>query len=186
MDPRRLVSGLVLLAAGLLTIPGSSLAQVDLGQPAPTPTRVFLSIGVGPGLQGLGGQVSLSVHRGRAVFLLRSAADAEINIFGPSSGSSDVAFLMGKWWTRSRGWMRLALGPSWVERVEEGRCLESAFIFCGSRETNREHSIGLASQADAVWAPLSFLGVGAGLFANLNSARSFGGATLTVHLGRVR
>jgi hypothetical protein len=46
--------------------------------------------------------------------------------------------------------------------------------------------VGLAIQGDAVWAPWRRFGVGLTMFGNVNGVESFYGATLTVHVGRLR
>jgi hypothetical protein len=46
--------------------------------------------------------------------------------------------------------------------------------------------LGLAFQAEAVWTPASFLGLGLSAFGNFNPDMSYAGFALGLHLGRVR
>lgn len=53
-------------------------------------------------------------------------------------------------------------------------------------EKLRSSAVGLALQADAIWAPSTKLGLGVTAFGNLNGMASFGGVVLGLHLGKVR
>lgn len=148
-------------------------------------TRVDLSVGAGVGTPALAGQLSLAAGKRNWDVIVRFAGTTDFNLFGPSASQEDSAVLYGRRRDNARSWYRVAAGVGQVLAVRSGDAEDCFFIFC-SYERLSEKTLGLAVQADAVWAPLSALGLGVGAFGNLNSAASFAGLTINLHLGRIR
>lgn len=164
---------LALLAVGALPAEGQDRTRVDL------------SVGSGAGTGALAAQLSLAAGRRKWDVIVRFAGTTDFNLFGPNASQEDFAVLYGRRLDNPRSWYRVAAGAGQVLALRSGDAEECFFIFC-SYERLSEKTLGLAVQADAVWAPLSAFGVGLGAFGNLNSAASFAGLTLNLHLGRIR
>lgn len=175
----------LLVLAMLLLVPCVSSAQ-ELPTAASEPqTSVFFSGGFGLGSLDFGGYASLSVGRGGGDVAVRWAKAQEFNLFTAEETSQDIAVLYGRRRSGSIGWLRAAAGLGVAYGVHRGDRLPGACYFGCSYEEERHTTLGLALQFDAVWAPLRSLGLGLSLFGNLNDPGPFGGATVSLHLGRV-
>lgn len=184
--PRLGLNGLPALAM-LVLAPCVSLAQQQPSVPAPPPNGVVLSGGLGVGsLDGLAAQFSLAVPLSGGDLIGRAAGTSEFTIFGTSETSQDIAVLYGRRSSGSKGWVRAAGGLGVAYGVRRGEQLPGACFFGCSYEQERHSTLGLAVQVDAVWAPISSLGLGLSLFGNLNQPGPFGGVTLNLYLGQVR
>ena len=177
------------LALMVLLLPPAVRAQ-DGSQSNPPAVHVFASGGYGVGTRDVAGHLALSVNYGPSDFILRLAetADFDICFFScssiPEQASRDIALLYGRRFAASSsGWLRAAGG---LGRAQVGETSNCAFpIFCGY--TGKISSApGVAWQLDAVWTPSAVLGVGGGVFGNLNPSDSFAGLAFFLHLGRVR
>lgn len=158
------------------------------GQEALEPMRLFLSAGAGLGSHGtLQGSISVSDRTGE--YLLRGAMGFDLAFGGfPGGGDlavegftrelSELALLYGRRARRDRGWARVALGV--------GRTAIAEPDPVGPGEEPTTSAFGLAGQAGVVWAPSRSFGFGLTGVGNLNELRSFGAATLSVHVGLVR
>lgn len=166
-------------------VDGGPAEQIEPGAADGSRTLVAGSLGMGVGSLGIGGLLSLGVGTSVGDFVIRSAATEEWSFLGPSESVSDVAVLYGGRASSEAGSVRIAAGPALVQAEEVGQATNCAFIFC-DHERIRTTTAGLAAQGDAVWAISSWFGLGATVFANVNTARSFAGATVTVSLGAVR
>lgn len=149
----------------------------------PSDVRVFGSFGVGWGSSDGAGMMSLSVRTRAGDFIARTAGTFDVAIFARSEDVADLAVMYGRLHEGSGGWVRLAAGPSWVESRRDGDVEECVFFFC-TYEQQRSTGFGLAIQADAALRPRRTLGIGVSGFANVGT-HSFGGVTLTLHIGRV-
>ncbi len=150
---------------------------------APSDVRVFGSFGLGVGSEGGAGLMSLSVRTQAGDFILRSASTFNVELFGPAEEAADLALMYGRLHEGSSGWLRLAAGPSYVESRRDGEIESCAFFFC-TYEDERSHGFGVAIQVEGALRPRRTLGIGVSGFANLGE-HSFGGAALTLHIGRV-
>ena len=182
--PRLGPNGLLVLAM-LLLVPSESSAQGLPSAAAEPRTRIIFSGGLGLGSLDFGGQLSLSVRRGIGDLVFRVAETTEFALLSAPETSRDIAVLYGRRTSGSVAWMRAAAGLGLVHGVRRGDRQDCWIFFC-SYVQERHSTLGLALQLDAVWAPLSFLGLGLSFFGNLNERRSFGGVTLNLHLGQVR
>ena len=173
------------LAVIVLLLPPAVRAQ-DGNQSSPPAVHVFASGGLGGGTRDTASHLALSVNYGRSDFILRLAETSDFCIFSctPEQTSRDIALLYGRRYPASSGWLRAAAGLGRAQVGETSTCALDIF-FCGYTGTTSS-TVGVAWQLDAVWAPLAVLGVGAGVFGNLNSSDSFAGLALVLHLGRVR
>jgi hypothetical protein len=127
-------------------------------------------------------QLGLSINRGPQDLTLRLAEALD---FGePIEGSGEAAILYGLRSQSSRSWLRLSGG---IGRVRVGYACDQV-LFCAlyGYPTEVSRHWGLAWQADAVWAPVTALGLGAVLIGNINSGRSFVAAGVSLHIGQVR
>ena len=148
-------------------------------------TGVFVSLGGGVGTHDMAGQLSLSVAFGRHHLVVRTAGTVEFAIFAPGRSTDDVALLYGRRHGAGKSWVRLAGGPSVVTVRDPGAGYDCYWFAC-SYDIREESTLGLALQADAVWAPVSGLGLGITASGNLNPKDPFAALTLGVHLGKVR
>lgn len=95
--------------------------------------------------------------------------------------------------TSKRTWATFEAGPSFVagEKVtfQRAQVTNSNLIIAASTSSNytstkeNKNALGLALKADFNWAFASFAGLGAGVYANLNSVQSPVGFELKVSLG---
>lgn len=171
---------------GAQTAPPSEANQEVQSEPDSGRPGFTLELGLGIGSNGLGGVLAVAFPHRKGVFLLRSAGSEDFDFLSASTGYSDVAFLFGRLGQMGHGWTRVALGPAVAWKIQERGCLESSFIWCTRWDRVTRVAPGLAIQADAVWAVVGPLGLGLSLFGDLNTAGSFGGALVTLHLGRIR
>ena len=174
------------LMSAIAVAPGE--AQEALVQPEPATAdaaRVFGMLGLGVSSEGIGGVLSLSLHRSRTAFIVRTSGATEFEIFFPSDYAEDYALLLGRVLDGSMGWASGAIGPA-VVRVERFGSGYDCWWFACSYDSERTTALGLAFQAEAVWTPARFLGLGLSAFGNLNPNMSYAGFALGLHLGRVR
>jgi hypothetical protein len=108
--------------------------------------------------------------------ILRWAAVSDFEIFAPATLTQDVAAMIAFRRPGDRSWSRAALGIGHVRSSTDG-----CYPECPGGTT-----VGLAWQADVVFAPARVFGGGAQLFGNLNAVDSFLGIALNLHLGGMR
>lgn len=167
---------------GLLALAPLSPGAVALAQeevPARAEEYVWLGAGLGVGSEDFAGSANLSLQLGPHLFSLRVAGTA--GLF--DDGFGDVALLYGRA-TRdveSRYRAGLALGIAAADGCETPGA-GALFSTCEDRRT----VVGLPIEAQLVWLPAEFLGIGLYGFADLNRNRSFAGLTLTLQFGDVR
>lgn len=185
MPTPRLTRLALTLALSTLWAPTVLLGQAPEPEAAgaPSDVRVFGSFGVGVGSEGGAGLMSLSVRTQSGDFIVRTASTFNVDLFGPSREVADLALMYGRLHEGGSGWLRLAAGPSYVDSRRDGEIESCAFFFC-SYEDDRSQGFGVAVQVEGALRPRRTLGIGVSGFANLG-AHSFGGATVTLHIGRV-
>jgi hypothetical protein len=165
-----------------------SAAQDPVPEPAvegPADSGVFGTFGLGVASAGVGGLLSLSLHRSRNVFILRTSGASEFTLFGSSDSSEDYALLFGRVRDGRSDWARAAVGPAVVRTRRRGQGSGCSGFFC-SGDTESTTTVGLALQADVVWALGPAVGLGLTAFGSVNPQMSYGGLALGLHLGRVR
>jgi hypothetical protein len=156
-----------------------STAPASLGIP------VSVAAGFGLGTPAIAGQASLTVWTRAGDFIVRYAGASEFEPLRMSEGTRDVALLYGRRRSGRAGWARIAGGLGHVRRVERGDVVECVLFFC-RHEQLVSATVGLAAQADAVWALTDVFGFGISVLGNLNHRKSFAAATLTLHVGVLR
>lgn len=175
------------LMSAIAVAPGEAQEAAPV-QPEPVTAdaaRVFGTLGLGATSEGIGGVLSLSLHSSRTAFILRTSGASEFEIFSPSDSVEDYALLLGRVLDGSMGWASGAIGPA-VTRVERFGPGYDCWWFACSHDSERTTALGLAFQAEAVWTPARFLGLGLSAFGNFNPDMSYAGLALGLHLGRVR
>ena len=172
----------------VVTVPAPATAQEAVASPAvdaPVGRGVFGTLGLGVAGGGVGGLLSLSLHSSRNVLILRASGASEFEIFSPGDWAEDYALLFGLVHDGRSGWVRAAIGPAVVRAQRVGQASGCAGFFCSSEGTITT-TVGLALQADVVWALGRSVGLGLTGFGSVNSRLSYGGLALGLHLGRVR
>ena len=169
---------LLVCSLGLAT---GSRAQDTNPIPAQAPLQrdlYWLSAGLGAGSEDFAGHAALFYQHRANFFALRASATA--GLF--DDGIQDVALLYGRaHGPRNRWRLGLATGVALVDGcIEPGE--GSLFGNCDERPT----VVGVPVDAQVVWLPSQYVGLGLHGFADFNSMRSFGGVTLSLQLGRVR
>ena len=169
---------LLLFSLGLAA---TGLAQDTIPTPAQGPLQrdlYWLSVGLGAGSEDFAGHAALFYQHRANLFALRASATA--GLF--DDGIQDVALLYGRaHGPRDRWRLGLATGLAVVDGcIEPGE--GSLFGDCEAQPT----VVGVPVDAQVVWLPSEYVGLGLHGFADFNSVRSFGGVTLSLQLGRVR
>lgn len=177
LDLRTLV--LPVLALGMTAPPTMAQRQTDF--------VVDVGLGIGAATQGLGALFHIGVGTPIGDVVLRGAgtSDLAIFVFQAPESSGDLAILYGRSAGGRHGWVRGAVGIGVADSVRRGMVVDCALLFC-KYDMIEDRSVGLAFQLDGVWAFSSPFGIGIGAFANINSARSFGGGVVSLHFGRLR
>jgi hypothetical protein len=170
--PRTAISSSLALLA--LATGSSALPAQQAGRPA-DPVLVWGTVGLGGGTpDGFAASAGLDLLARGHLISLRAAGVAGII----DDEFWDVAAMYGRAHAWRRGLVALSTG---LAIMDGNRC---AGVFGGCVPVAAR--IGLPLAARLSLHPLPFLGVGLYGFANLNSEESFGGAVVTVQLGRLR
>jgi hypothetical protein len=183
--PRHALAAVVLCSV----LPAALLGQARNATPAQpasqSDVRFSGSFGLGYGSEGGAGLFSLALRTAAGDFIARSAGTFDLAPgFGRTQDLTDVGLLYGRLSESRSRWVRIAAGPSYMERRRDGDVLECAFIFC-LYEQERSQGMGLAIQLEGALRPRRTLGIGLSSFANLNRVQTFAGVTLSLHIGRV-
>lgn len=180
----RITGGTMMVIVLTLAASPRVSAQAD-ADPGGIPTRVALSGGVGAGTLDFGGLASISIGGAHGDVVLRMAETTEFVILtSPPESVRDLALLFGRRMDLSRGWLRGALGPGYVRATRRGEAA-ACWLFC-RHDGISTTSVGLAVQAEALWAPWRTFGLGASVFGNLNGEAPFAGVALGVYVGVLR
>lgn len=171
------------LAVFICIVPPAAGQGVDT-----PPTGLVFGAGMGEATGGgafLGFLGDLALTSPAGDFVVRGASVLEIDFLSSSAETAwDVGILYGRMWRRGTAWLRLSAGPAYVRSTEAG-----PFLFCySSCEGNGEtaDALGLALQADGVWALSRGFGLGLAAFADMNSTRSFAGLIVGFYAGTLR
>jgi len=145
----------------------------------------FLSGGLGVGGQGLGWNASGKLVAGRLLFGLRVCTLEELTILGPSPSESvrDYGVLIGLAEGHGSLLRYGGVGVGFARSVRRGR-VTGSHLFGSTHERLEETAFGGPFEAGIVLHG-STVGVGVGLFGNLNSAESIVGVSLTLNLGTI-
>ena len=133
---------------------------------------------VGPAL-GLG----LSYRSGSHIASARLLGGGPFDLFGPGYGTdvAEISFMYGRAGGGALGGRSISAGVGLVSgehRREGGRFSPQVEEF--------GPTVGIPIEAQFIFSPIRFLGVGVTGFANLNTEASFAGALLSLHLGKLR
>jgi hypothetical protein len=167
---RRAVRGTGLLVSLLVTHTSAMAAQE---QPVPA-VLAWGTVGLGVGTpDGFAGVAGFDLLIGGHLVSARATGVAGI--------IDDEFWDFGVLYGRTYGWSRGRASVSAGLAMMDGqRC---AGVFGGCEPVNARLSLPLAARVS--WHALPFLGLGLYAFANLNGEESFGGAAVTVELGRL-
>lgn len=101
----------------------------------------------------------------------------------------DYGLLYGRMIGSGEGFVSVGGGLAFVEGefVDDGLSFCNFFSQdCEPKETVKVQTVGVPLEVQLFWRPTRFVGVGAYLFANLNTVASFGGASASIQLGLFR
>jgi len=178
------------LSLRMIAVPALALTMTATPSTAqvsdPPDFRVEVGLGLGGATHGLGGLAHVGVGTPIGDFLLRGAGGTEFHLFQSPESVGDIAVLYGRTARGRKGWARAGAGIGAVASVRRGAISECALLVVCKYDMITDRSAGLALQFDAVWAFSSPFGIGIGAFANINSAKSFGGGVVSLHFGRLR
>lgn len=152
------------------------LLALSAGAASAQPAHLGAWIQAGPAMTTLGpgahaeGGVTFDGH----VLALRGATTDP----APEGETWDVALLYGRALTTGRAhlWAGTGLAVTGGTRY--------TYLFGGGDGTPFDPMIGFPMEVHAAWAPIPFAAVGLHAFANVNTAHPFGGAGLSLRVGR--
>lgn len=138
------------------------------------PIRLWINAGLGLGGSGLAVAGSVSVQPGKHVLSARAilTTDSEEDL-------ADLGLLYGR--VLSQGRFHTSLGAGLARAYGSH---DSGFWDHDGE--GRKLIIGIPLELQLAWRPGRWIGVGVYGFANLNSVQSFGGATLSLQVGKLR
>ncbi len=147
----------------------------------------WLSLGIGGGSGGGALSGGLSCEAGPGLVTLRYVHNEEFDLLGPSPAESvhEFGILYGIMRKSPIGHIAFSGGIGFVGGVRRGRLLAREFL-SSKYERQTYQAIGAAFDYEAVWTPVSFLGIGLNIPANLNSEQSFIAFQLNLQLGSLR
>jgi hypothetical protein len=167
-----LITGLLLLWTSANTINAQS-SKGNL-----TDKYYWLDLGLGRSTvdEGGGFHMGATYQFGRNMLSLRATLNGEL--FGKTIG--DYGLLYGYALASSRILSSFGVGISLVSgSISKG-------LFSEEEAETIGPTIGLPLEAQLVWRPLKFMGIGLHGYANINPEESFTGATLCIHIGKLR
>lgn len=141
--------------------------------------QLLYQVQVAPTVTTLGTGVSghASVDYNRHVFTLRAAST------DPQFGTDlwDVALLYGR-----SHWMRDWYLSGGAGASIMGGEYNYSNLLGGPNDDRVETMIGFPLEGQISWVPVSFVSLGAHVFANVNTEQPFGGAGVSIRLGKLR
>ncbi len=152
--------------------------------------RYWLNAGVGGSSSGLSGGLSLSYEAGKNLFTFRyigSSKYGEDKLGGYTTAEKirDIGPLYGRIIKGKFGYASISGGINLVTGVKHGEFL-GIINWVNTYEKIRITTIGIPLEAQFFFTPVSFLGIGATAFANLNPEKSFWGLLLCIQFGKLR
>ena len=180
----------VIISTVLMLLTTKSQAYVQQDTSDSKPNLSWLNLGLGVGSIGLSAGASFSYNFGSSLISIRSVANSEFKIFGPSPSENvwDLGVLYGRSAKASYGVASISGGIAIVGGVRRGRYLGSTggFFSSDKYESLTFSTIGIPIEGQLFWTPFSFFGIGIYGFGNLNPEQSFAGALLCLEFGEVR
>jgi len=161
-------------------------APADAQLPAePNKVTYWLSGGLGhSSLGSLAGNASGNIQYGSGLISLHASAHAEtVEIFGGGDELYDLGLLVG---IASRGTRELASFAVGIARVTGSRYIGRPGLFSSGRRVGTQPTIGLPIEAQLFHKLGRIAGLGACMYADINSEQTFGGITLNIQLGKLR
>lgn len=149
----------------------------------------WVSLGMGAG-DGVVFKVQASTVNKIMQWSLRYSRVSEFQMLGqqhPAEYVSDLGILGGFLARGQNGRASLSAGVAFVAGVRRGTYIRGDGELFGDSyyDEIQYERIGLAIAAEAVWTPSKSFGLGIEMFGNANTKRSFGGAVLSVHFGKM-
>ena len=199
---RRALAALLLLPF-LLAAPAVAQAQSNADSSRGDRFSVqFVDVGGGIGTTsafefiGDGASANITVASRRYALSARVTHAEELAILGPPPrASTEIGVLAGRQFQSRSGWFmaraQVGLGVVLDQRqrlIRRHECPSPGCFFPpgGDYESYHVPALGVSAEVETMFVPLPYVGLGLRLVGNANIARSFGGAFLTLHVGRLR
>ena len=170
------------LACALVLLPLSAngmAAQV----PEQRSDAFWVSAGVGRASVGLASGLGLSYRSGPHLVSARLLGGGPVDPFGTRTGTDvgEISIMYGRAGGGAVGVRSISAGVGLVsgEHRRRGGGFSPQVEEFGP-------TVGIPIEAQFIFSPIRFLGVGVTGFANLNAEASFAGALLSLHLGKLR
>ncbi len=169
----------VIVMACCHPIPSAAQPQIDFDNP-----KIWLSPGLGITFNGgIGGKLNINGQFGNGFAAIRGAV-ATTGGLG-SDEFYDIGLLTGLASMGGKNHFSAATGLAWMSGSryieQEGTCL----LGCGERQ-KIDPVVGVPIEIQWSYNFSSFLGMGASGYLNINGEQTFGGLTLSLHLGKLR
>lgn len=140
---------------------------------------------------GIGGSAEFAVQKNKSLYALGFTGVTELGIFRAFStnvGSLNLSY--GRAFKKPQTLSTVSAGIGFITAVERGAFIQSGsilFISIGEYQKIRKHGIGVPLSAKAFWLHRGlFHGLGAELYANINSVSNFYGINLSRHFGKIK
>jgi len=151
------------------------------------PSSYWFSLGLGMSVfsnnAGISGGGSFSLDYEKYFITIRYIENIEFVILGPSSESVwDLGVLYGQCSKTSYGKVSIAGGIAIVGGFNRGEYIHGSGWFSSRYEKVGFTSIGIPVEAQLLWTPFPFFGVGINGFANINFEKSIAGALLCLQI----
>ena len=116
----------------------------------------------------------VSLEHGGSLFTLRYAICPELKLFiDPAESIWDVGLLYGSHRKFRSGSASVSAGLAYVGNVRRGRLISSAGFLNSTYESITSGSVGIPFEAQLFWVPGSGFGIGASLYGDISTDRSF-------------
>jgi len=179
-------SWIVLFIISPLVIAGPAMA---------VPT--WVSLGFGPGTASssgsgqawIGSRLAVQWGKGSTLWTVASAGCSEIDLFvDPLESVGDMGVLYGKRWSGPVGYISASAGLALVNGMRRGEYRESSGVWFITSHYEKDPfvTVGVPANVQLVLAPIKYFGLALDLFGNVNPERSFGGATVSLLIGKMR
>jgi hypothetical protein len=180
---------MVFVSIGLMVPHSSAIAN----------SPVWITLGIGPGgvtnggsgQSWIGSQLAASWCNSAGMWTVRFSSCTEFVLLGsadPLETVGDLGVLYGKRWSQpGLGFMSLSGGVALVHGVRRGEFIRSSGGWFGTSHYEEESFVTVGLPVDVQFALAAFQGIGlaADFFGNLNSERTYGGASVSLIIGKL-